>query len=526
MRTNQYLKEMIKKEKQKDDWKNKLYYGDNLDIMRKYIRDETIDLCYIDPPFNSKRNYNQIYMNVGHEDTAQAQAFVDTWTWSSRSNRELTQLYCNEHALYTAQTIKLIQGFESVLGKGSMLSYIISMTLRIAEIQRVLKKTGSFYLHCDPTASHYLKLVCDSVFCSKGGDFKNEIIWSYKRYTAVSNRFQRLHDSILFYSKTDKILFNELREEYGDKSGKMDSHYKQDEKGKWYRMQKRKGKDPYIIYLSEGKRTGDVWEIPIINASAKERLGYPTQKPEGLLERIINASTNKGDVILDAYCGCGTTVAVAQHLKRKWIGIDITYHSVSLMLKRLEDSFGEKIKDNIELNGVPKDFESAIALANKEDDRVRKEFEKWTVLAYSNNRAVINEKKGKDFGIDGIAFISDRVDGDIKQLPIIFSVKSDKHPKPAYVRDLIGVMLREKAVMGYLIILYDPTKDMIDEAHKQGKYNNSLFEMEFSKVKIITVKEILSGKQWGLPSNITIEVLKSAKKKQDKGEQMKLEIEN
>jgi site-specific DNA-methyltransferase (adenine-specific) len=491
--------------------KNKLYYGDNLEVLRKYIKDETVDLSYIDPPFNSKRNYNQIYMNVGHDDTAQAQAFVDTWTWSSRSNKELDELYNNEKGLYTKQTIKLIDGLVFVLGKGSMLSYLISMTLRIAEIHRVLKPTGSFYLHCDPTMSHYLKLVCDSIFVTQGGDFRNEIFWYYynKMHDSRKKLFPRATDTIFFYVKniSSDFTYHQLKE-------LREKPIKQLKRKKINGVMKNaKDEDGHVMYnIKEDRTIDNVWRIPCLQPASLERIGYPTQKPELLLERIIEASTNIGDVVLDAYCGCGTSIAVAQKLKRHWIGIDITYHSISLILKRLGDTFTKTVMDNIELTGVPKDFESAVALAHKEDDRLRKEFEKWCVLTYSNNKAQINDKKGKDFGIDGTAFISDKIDGEIKQMPIIFSVKSDKHPKPSYVRDLIGVMAREKAVLGYFITLYPPTKDMIDEAHKQGKYTNQLLRLEYSVVKIITVQEILDGKQMRLPQSISVDVLKSATK--------------
>ena len=178
----------------------------------------------------------------------------------------------------------------------------------------------------------------------------------------------------------------------------------------------------------------DVWELPIIAPSSKERLGYPTQKPEALLERIIKASSNEGDVILDACCGCGTTVAVSQKLNRQWIGIDITYQSISLILKRLKnESEDGKVLDNVEISGVPRDFESAIALANKSDDKTRKEFEKWMVLRYSDNQVIINEKKGGDGGIDGIAYITHNHEREIKK--VIFSVKSNVKLSPAVLRE-------------------------------------------------------------------------------------------
>ncbi len=357
-----------------------------------------------------------------------------------------------------------------MLGKGSLMAYLISMTLRIVEIQRVLKPTGSFYFHCDPTASHYLKIVIDSIFCAKGGDYRNEIIWCYRKWAITQKQFVSNHDVILFYSKSDTNKFNTVYVPLSDGTLKRWKGKKQqatfDSNGV------RQGSS--LAEASKGSPASDWWEISIINPAAKERLGYPTQKPEALLERIIEASSQKGDMILDAYCGCGTTVAVAERMGRKWVGIDITYQSISLILKRLEDSYGKKIINAIELNGVPQDLESAIALANKKEDKTRKEFEKWCVLTYSNNRAIINEKKGADGGIDGTAFINDYEDNgaDVGIKEILFSVKSDKKPTVSYIRDLNGAMQREGAVMGYFITLYPPTKDMLEEAKKLGKYKN------------------------------------------------------
>ncbi len=319
---------------------NKLYYGDNLEVLRKYIKDESVDLCYIDPPFNSKRNYNQIYNNIGSEDEAQAQAFIDTWTWDEAAVKGIEEIAMNTGGVFTSQSIDLISGLEKVLGRGSLLSYLISMTLRIAEIYRVLKPTGSFYFHCDPTASHYLKLLIDAVFVPKGGDFKNEIIWHYTGRRMVSSRaLNSKHDVIFFYTKTHSASIEEYpteswtKEEY-IKMKKQEVHT--DEEGKqWIWGHAGKGKSHhYRIYIDEvienGRAVDDVWNLPIINTSSKERLGYPTQKPEALLERIIQMSCPEGGLVLDAYCGCGTTVSVAERSRRNWIGIDITYGSYSV----------------------------------------------------------------------------------------------------------------------------------------------------------------------------------------------------
>ncbi|TRU23796.1 MAG: hypothetical protein EWV80_12320 [Microcystis aeruginosa Ma_QC_B_20070730_S2] len=307
---------------------NKLYYGDNLEVLRKYIKDESIDLCYIDPPFNSKRNYNQIYNNLGKEDQAQAQAFVDTWTWDNHANEALEEIQSNYQGKFTSQTIDLIDGLTKVLGKGSLLAYLVSMTLRIVEIHRVLKSTGSFYLHCDPTASHYLKIVLDTIFCSQGGDYIAEITWERTSAHSDSKTFANTTDVIFLYSKRI-LMFNQqfkpyseeyLKKYYKHQDGKgrfldrdltagglSGGGYNYDWKGikKLWRcpietMQKyeeqnklyytRNGTPRLKQYLEEmpGVPLTNLWnDIPPINSQASERLGYPTQKPEALLERII-----------------------------------------------------------------------------------------------------------------------------------------------------------------------------------------------------------------------------------------------
>jgi site-specific DNA-methyltransferase (adenine-specific) len=495
--------------------KNKLYYGDNLEVLRKNVKDETVDLCYIDPPFNSKRNYNQIYNNVGKEDVAQAQAFVDTWTWNSIANEGFDEITSNKNGVFTKQSINLILGLEKVLGKGSLLSYLVSMTQRIAEIYRVLKPTGSFYLHCDPTASHYLKLVLDAIFCSQGGEFMNEIVWCYSTGGRAKEFYPRKHDIIFWYTKSKNYLFHYDEVALERDTSTMHEPIKYDEKGRPYQRNFKNGKE-YKYYLDKGVLPNDWWtDIQAINPSAKERLGYPTQKPETLLERIIKANSKEGDVILDCYCGCGTTIAVAEKLKRNWIGIDITYQSISLIMKRLEDSFGKTVLENITLSGIPEDFESAIALANKQDDRVRKEFEKWIVLTYSNNRAIINDKKGGDGGIDGTAFIvdyNDKNEQDFQQ--VIFSVKSNKTLSPTVIRDLYGTVEREKAVMGFFLTLYS-MPNLVKEAEKYGNYQNKMFGHTYPKITVISVQDILEGKKMYLPTSV--EVLKKAERKAQEG---------
>lgn len=479
---------------------NQLFYGDNLDVLRRKIADESVDLCYIDPPFNSKRNYFQIYNNQGSDDRVRAQAFVDTWTWCDEAVEAfnyITDIANLQNGKFTKQTVELIRGLEKVLNRGSLLAYLVHMTLRIVEIHRVLKQTGSFYLHCDPTASHYLKIICDSVFCAdhRGGDFINEIVWHYRRWTGKSKKFQKLHDTIFYYVKNkDAYAFNVIYTEYTE--GSVDRKMQ----GVLHRF--KEGEDPYLVSNAEvderGVRYNDVWQIPFIAPSAKERLGYPTQKPEKLLEKVILASSNEGDVVLDAYCGCGTTVAVAQRLGRRWIGIGITYLAIALILKRLEDSYpGDwpEIEASILLDGVPCDIASAVALANRKDDKTRKEFEKWAALTYSNNQARINEKKGANSGIDAIAYfpIDKYTNG-----KAIFQVKSGGVNQET-VAILNSDRQREKAEFGFLLTMDSPTKAMRKEIVAAGKYKHPLLNREDDRIQIVTVEEILAGKRLDLP---------------------------
>lgn len=558
---------------------NRLFYGDNLDALRNRVKDETVDLCYIDPPFNSKRNYNQIYNNIGREDRAQAQAFVDTWVWDDHAREGFEEIIGNTKGRFQPQTVELIKGLRNVLHEGSLLAYLVSMARRIVEIQRVLKTTGSFYLHCDPTSSHYLKLVTDSIFLPLGGDFKNEIIW---RRTGSHNKLQRfgpIHDVIFFYSKSDKYQWVNLKRPY--MKGHIVENFIEDDKG--YKTayygnvltgsgtrggesgQPWMGVDPtakgrhwavpgavledinedlsglsqhgkltrlydlghitfqkgdawpiYGRYLkpSDGQALSDIWafqpytsgtvhrtrdgideDVRWLSTKDSERLGYPTQKPSGLLERIIKASCPENGIVLDAYCGCGTTVAVAQRLNRRWIGMDITYQSISLILKRL----GPEIASTVILSGAPKDMESARQLALKKDDRTRKEFEKWAVLTYTDNRGAINGKKGADAGIDGTAyFLTSKTDND----KMVFQVKSG-HVGRGDIAKLKGDMQRENAALATLITLEESTAPMRSEAKAAGSYVHELSGKRYDKIQIVTVKEILEqGKRLELALSI------------------------
>ena len=477
-----------------------LYYGDNLEVLRKYIDDETIDLCYIDPPFNSKRTYNQIYNNIGGEDRAQAQAFIDTWVWDDRAKEGFAEILANDEGRFPTQAVDLLKGLHPVLKTGSLLAYLVSMTLRITEIHRVLKPTGSFYLHCDPTASHYLKLILDSIFVANGGDFRNEIIWHYLKWSIEQRQFVRNHDIILFYSKSDiaERVFNTLFVERSPATKKrfgnariVSSH---DSRGQRLPSQM-KGE-------SDGVAMDDVWDISRVPPIKQL---YPTEKPPTLLERIIRASSNEGDVILDAYCGCGTTVVVSENLKRKWVGIDITYQSISLILRRLEAQHGKALLPDIACNGIPQDMESAKALSLKQDDRLRKEFEKWAVLTYTNNRAIINDKKGGDKGIDGTAFFLTDKDENAK---IVFQVKSGTVGR-GDVSKFNNDRTREGAELGIFLTLQPSTHGMKNEASAAGRYEHKLMGRSYDRISIVNIKEIVEdGKRLEIP--MSREVLKAA----------------
>jgi DNA modification methylase len=533
---------------------NALYYGDNLEVLRKHVKDESVDLCYIDPPFNSKRQYFQIYTNTGREDQAQAQAFTDTWIWDDVANAGLQQILENHEGRFSSQSVELIRGLEGVLKRGSLFAYLVSIMLRITEIQRVLKPTGSFYLHCDPTASHYLKLVCDSIFVAKGGDYKNEIVWPRTNaHNIASKHFAKVQDTIFFYTKTNKYTWNaqytdfspqQLKRYFKDPTtGRMVTGQdltmtgntarnftwrgstppphrgwgfsEEDLEDLWAQgliLTKEDGTprlDGRKVFLDEklGKPLGSVWtDIERIGNTSSERLGYPTQKPELLMQRIINASSNEGDAVLDAYCGCGSTIVAAERLKRKWIGVDITYQSISLILRRLEDAFSKAVADAVVVSGIPRDMDSANALAHKRDDRVRKEFEKWALLTYTNNRAILNDKKGADQGIDGRGYFQT---GKTENARIIFQVKSGGVNR-GDIATLRGDMAREKAELGTLITLEPPTSPMVKEAKGAGQYHHDLMGKDYDRIQIITVEEILAGKRLDVP--MSLEVLKAAQR--------------
>jgi adenine specific DNA methylase Mod len=518
---------------------NLLYYGDNLDVLRRHIKDDTIDLVYLDPPFKSNQDYNVLFAEKdGTGAASQFKAFEDTWEWNIESLHVFEQL-----VEAGGRVSAVMQAFRHFLGTNDMLAYLTMMAPRLVELRRVLKPTGSIYLHCDPTASHYLKLLLDGIF--GGPNFLNEVIWkrttTKNDYTQGAKNWPRIHDVLLYYGKnaptaTFKQPFADYDEEY------IRSHYHLlDENGRNYQLdnltapgagmrghpqyefmgvtrywrynkekmekllaegrvvQPRPGAVPrYKRYLDEmkGVALGDMWwDISAINSQAQERLGYPTQKPEALLERIVKTSSNEGDVVLDPFCGCGTAIAVAQRLKRNWIGIDITHLAIGLIKSRLRDAFGEEVAKTYSVIGEPVSEQDASELAKEDPYQFQ-----WWALGLVGARPN-EQKKGSDQGIDGRLYFHDEPEGG-KTKQIILSVKSG-HVNVSHVRDLRGVIEREKAEIGVLLALEEPTRPMMSEAASAGFYKSPWGN--HPRLQILTIGEILNGKaiDYPHPSNVT-----------------------
>ncbi len=525
---------------------NTLYYGDNLKILRDHIKDESVDLIYLDPPFNSNRNYNVLFKNEsGTEAESQITAFEDTWHW----NTSAEETY-NELLLASDSVGQMVESFRSFIGENQMMAYLVMMAIRLKELHRALKPTGSLYLHCDPTASHYLKILLDTIFGAER--YLNEITW--KRTFAhgnVGRNYGSVSDTIFWYSKGSKYTWNQqyatLTDAASDKkypkadsdgrrwqsvtlrnpgwrpnlqfpytasngvtyhphpngwSCNLERLQKLDAEGRLHFPSKPDGALRLKMYEdeSEGERLQNIWnDISPIPSQAQERLGYPTQKPVALLERILKASSNEGDVVLDPFCGCGTTIAAAQNLNREWIGIDLTHLAVGLQKFRLKDTYGLTAGRDYKVIGQPEDVAGAKELAQND----RYGFQ-WWILPLVGAKSLGAEagkkegKKGSDKGIDGLMSFIDDTSGKAKK--VIFSVKSG-HVNVSHIRDLVGTVEREKAAMGVYVTLEPPTKPMITEAVSAGFYHSDHFNKDFPKIQILTVEDILAGAEVKKPTD-------------------------
>ncbi len=552
-----------------------LYYGDNLDILKRYIKDETVDLVYLDPPFNSAQSYNAFFQEKdGSAAASQIRAFEDTWKWNQESQRVYEELI-----LQPGKVSEVMQAFKTFLGTNDMMAYLAMMCPRLVELKRALKSTGSLYLHCDPTASHYLKLLCDAIM---GKDnFRSEVIWKRTSAHNSARRFGPVHDVILLYSKTDGYVWNQVFQGYSEEY--LENFYRfSDAKGKfrigdltgagtrtgesgqaWRRVNPTNtgrhwavptkvlielfgdkssdwsvpdkldalDKAGLIYWPPRGKVPGFkryynpkagvpaadvITDIDPIAAQSAERLGYPTQKPVALLERFIKASSNPGDVVLDPFCGCGTTIDAAEKLGRKWIGIDITHLATSLIKSRLSDTYGSKLQ--IKTIGEPTTYREAEALAEQD----KYQFQWWS-LGLVGARPV-EQKKGADHGIDGKILFRDDLKA-AKPEQIIIQVKGGR-PGVKDVRDLRGVLDREKAAIGVLISLKTQTKEMIAEAASVGFYTHKVNGLKYPKLQLRTVKELMDGKAIERPVNMVVDdtFKKAPESKKKQSAQKNLEL--
>ena len=519
------------------DWKNKLYFGDNLDILREHVPDESVDLIYLDPPFNSNATYNVLFREAsGEGSAAQIHAFDDTWHWSIETELAYREVVTNG----PRRLADLLQAMRSFLGRNDMMAYLTMMAQRMSELRRVLKPTGSIYLHCDPTASHYLKSLMDAVFGA--ANYINEITWKrYAVHSIAGTGFNNIADVLLFYAADrQRATFNKVYEAVEEGNLEKDFPHVEPETNRRFQhvaleqssnrssagqarvigdrtvtstlgwrwsqetFDQRIAENPYVIYWTrngrpryklyadeyQGAPVGNIWtDVPYLSAGDAERLGYPTQKPEALLERIIQASSNEGDVVLDPFCGCGTAVAVAERLGRRWTGIDITHLAISLMKYRLHNTFGEQLSE-YDVVGAPLDVASARALAQESAHDGRYQFEYWA-LGLVDARPGHDRRKGADAGVDGYVNFFDDDSGKAKS--VLVQVKSG-HVQRGVIATLKGDMEREKAEMGLLVTLEPPTKPMMDEALEAGFYVPEHFpDRQFPRVQIATIEDLLSG---------------------------------
>lgn len=517
---------------------NRLYYGDNLEVLREHIASESVDLVYLDPPFNSNRNYNVIFARhdvKDVEDAAQIEAFGDTWRWTPVTAEQYREAVTGGLPSGVADALS---AFRTLLGENDAMAYLVNMAPRLVELRRVLKPTGSLYLHADPTMSHYLKVLLDAIFEAR--NFRSDITWLRTTTHSDAKRWSPNADTLLYYGKSDRVTWNPARVAH-DPAYVADKYRFTDPDGRRYRLDNitspnprpnltyewkghspprngwrysrermaaldaegriwypdSKDKRPQLKrYLDEqeGVVLGNVWtDISPINSRASERLGFPTQKPLTLLERIISASSNEGDVVLDPFCGCGTTVDAAQRLGRRWIGIDVTYIAIDLIAKRLLHTYKEDIEGTYEIRGIPRDARSARALFEQSPF----DFERWAVSLVNGQP---NERQVGDRGIDGVIRFNTDNKGGIGR--VLVSVKGGRQLGPQFVRDLLGTVETQHAEMGLLITMGEPTRGMVDAADHGGTYRWPVNGQTFPRVQIVTVEQLLAGQSPQTPPSL------------------------
>jgi DNA modification methylase len=533
---------------------NKLYFGDNLNILKKLHSQHPqgfIDLIYIDPPFNSKRNYNILFEHVELNDTkAQKEAFADTWSNVSYIDT------LNEILDLNKNIYEFLKALDTISNSKASVSYLTTMTIRIIYMHRLLKPTGSFYLHCDPTMSHYLKMICDFIFGNK--NFRNEIIWKRTSGHSDAIGYGNIHDTIIFYTKSENSNWNKTFQPYNEYYVETYYRYKDNDGRKWMsdnlsakglsgggynyewkgingfwrcpiETMKKLDNENKIYYTKNGiprrKRyldeakgmpTQDIWDdIEALRSWHNEKLGYPTQKPSTLLERIIQASSNEGDLVADFFCGCGTTIAAAQKLNRQWIGVDISHLAVKLMANRLINAFGNEIKNTFDVAGFPKDIATARELAS-ETKGGRLKFEEWIVEVMLHG--VLNENRTQ-MGYDG--YFTFDVQGE-KQIGMI-EVKSGS-ATPNQLNHFIKTVEDKKGHIGVFVCFDNQIKKSMQLiAKNEGFYNEETFGHHYPKIQIISVERLLNGESINVPVS-TKTTFKVAPKEITQSKQHKIEF--
>lgn len=514
--------------------RDRLYFGDNFRILRDHIANASVDLIYLDPPFNSNATYNVLFKAPdGHQSQAQITAFEDTWHWNESAEEAYDRIVHGP----SSDVANMVTAMRSFLGTNDMMAYLVMMAIRLIELHRVLKPTGSLYLHCDPTASHYLKMLLDAVFGMSW--YRAEIVWKRTNARGTPSNWGHLHDVIFHYSppaakhqipkvkgdlakmphtlitRPDGLKYqtyeltgagitregesgrpwrgfnpSTMGRHWGNSHGQLDAWAESGQihfppNGGWPR---RVDEMPFDASSREVV-VGDVWtDIDRLNQTAKERLGYPTQKPVALLERIISASSNPGDVVLDPFCGCGTTIHAAQKLGRRWIGIDITPLAINLIKRRLNEAFAADAR--FDIVGLPQDLDGAQALFQQDPHL----FQLWAVSLIPDAQPWKGGKRGADTGIDGQVYLRT---GKSETHRAMISVKGGKNVGVGMIRDLAHVIDREKALQGIFVTLAKPTREMEREAVSTGFAETD--HGRFRKLQIMTVESLLAGARPEMP---------------------------
>lgn len=516
---------------------NALHYGDNLDVLRESVASESVDFVYLDPPFNSQATYNVLFRApTGAGSQAQIEAFDDTWHWGAEAEGAASQVMRSGNT----NVADLFRAIRSFLGENDMMAYLAMMAVRLLELHRVLKPMGSLYLHCDPTASHFLKILLDAIFGAEC--YRNELIWKRTSTHSDSKTWSKVADTILFYTKGGgrNFTWNSPREPHSA-DYLADKYRHKDPDGRAFSLDNMTSPSPrpnmtyewrgfppppkgwrfsketmarldgegrvfwpthqdgsldtsrrprvkrYLDEMAGGGVMGSIWvDLAPINSQAQERLGYPTQKPVVLLERIVQASSNRDDVVLDPFCGCGTSIHAAEKLGRHWIGIDVTHLAISLIERRLRHAFPGIAFD---VHGTPQDLDGARDLARRDKYQFQ-----WWATSLIDAQPYGGKKKGADGGIDGLIYF--RSDARTTERAIV-SVKGGGVSVPM-VRDLKGVLDREKAPIGVLLTLELPTRPMEKEAASAGFY--TLGARQYPRLQIITIEQVLTGLKPAIPN--------------------------